>query len=336
SSPDLPPHYHTTNGLPPNHFYPLFDALQNAGTVFSEILKSLQPDLVIYDICQTWLPPIAASYDIPSVFFQTTGAATCSHLLHPLKRPDLEYPFSAIFLRDMKRTYEDARNGRFLSCIEQSNEIVLIRSSRAFEEKYIDFQSVVVDKKMVSLGLLVIIEPEDDLDDDSEIIQWLNGKKEASTVYVSFGSEIILTKDEVKEIALGLEMSNVNFIWVLRSPHGEKTSLEEVMPDGFLGRIEGKGFIEEVWAPQAKILKHPSIGVPIIAMPMQYDQPVNARLVAEMGIGLEFVRDEKGQTKGEDLARVIKEVMFKDEGKAIFRKSREVRVKSKEEVDIAA
>ncbi|GAA0153987.1 hypothetical protein LIER_12094 [Lithospermum erythrorhizon] len=171
------------------------------------------------------------------------------------------------FLYESRPKDEDASTGRFLSCIEQSNEIVLIRSSRAFEEKYIDFQSVVVDKKMVSLG---------------------------------------------------------------------------------------KGFIEEVWAPQAKILKHPSIGgflshcgwgsilesitfgVPIIAMPMQYDQPVNAMLVAEMGIGLEFVREEKGQTKGEDLGRVIEEVMFKDEGKAIFRKSREVRVKSKEEVDIAA
>lgn len=69
--------------------------------------------------------------------------------------------------------------------------------------------------------------------------------------------------------------------------------------------MKGKGLILEGWAPQAKILAHPSIGgfvsqcgwssimdsitfgVLIIALPMQLDQPLNARLVVEIGVGVE-------------------------------------------------
>lgn len=34
-------------------------------------------------------------------------------------------------------------------------------------------------------------------------------------------------------------------------------------------------------------------GVPIIAMSMHFDQPLNARLAVEVGVGMEVVRDDK-------------------------------------------
>ena len=49
SLPDLPPHYHTTNGLPPHLISTLKTALDMASTNFNTILKKLKPDLVIYD-----------------------------------------------------------------------------------------------------------------------------------------------------------------------------------------------------------------------------------------------------------------------------------------------
>ncbi|KAL7605421.1 hypothetical protein Lser_V15G14604 [Lactuca serriola] len=100
-------------------------------------------------------------------------------------------------------------------------------------------------------------------------------------------------------------MSNTNFIWVLRFPKVEKKlSLSEALPLEFLERVKDMGLVIEGWAPQAKILCHKNIcgfvshcgwsstmeamkfGVPIIAMPMHLDQPVNARLVAEVGVGV--------------------------------------------------
>ncbi|GAA0139595.1 glycosyltransferase [Lithospermum erythrorhizon] len=363
SSPELPPHYHTTNGLPPNLIFSLVDALQKAGPAFSEILEIIQPDLVIYDISQPWLPPITSSYNIPACFFQTTAASCVGFFLRFLKRPDLEFPSSfslpqTSFRRvQHKNPSEDKAKERFLSVMDQSNEIVLIRSSRAFEEKYIDFETIVVEKNMVPFGSLVSEPVENILDDDSEVIQWLNEKKQASTVYVSFGSECFLTKEEMQEVALGLEISNVNFIWVLRSPNGEKTELEDVLPEGFLDRIKGRGFIEEGWAPQAKILKHPStggflshcgwgsllesitFGVPVIAVPMQYDQPMNAKLVVEIGVGMEVEKGVNGWREGGEIGRIIEEVVVKDAGETIRRKARElaesVRVQSREEVEAA-
>ncbi|KAI5667331.1 hypothetical protein M9H77_17184 [Catharanthus roseus] len=51
-----------------------------------------------------------------------------------------------------------------------------------------------------------------------ELLQWLETKSERSSFFVSFGNEYILNKQKIKEISLGLELSNVNFIWILRIP----------------------------------------------------------------------------------------------------------------------
>ncbi|PHU17758.1 Beta-D-glucosyl crocetin beta-1,6-glucosyltransferase [Capsicum chinense] len=73
--------------------------------------------------------------------------------------------------------------------------------------------------------------------DDVELIDWLGTKDESSTVFVSFGSEYFLSKEDMEEIAFGLENSNVNFIWIARFPKGEEQNLEDVLPKGFLERI---------------------------------------------------------------------------------------------------
>ncbi|KAJ0027263.1 hypothetical protein Pint_35674 [Pistacia integerrima] len=49
-----------------------------------------------------------------------------------------------------------------------------------------------------------------------ECTQWLNTKPHSSVLYLSFGSYAHVSKEEIEEIALGLLLSEVNFIWVLR------------------------------------------------------------------------------------------------------------------------
>ncbi|KAL0322167.1 UNVERIFIED_CONTAM: Beta-D-glucosyl crocetin beta-1,6-glucosyltransferase [Sesamum calycinum] len=58
--PQLPPHNHTTNGLPPNLLSTLRKALDSSKMDFSRILKSLQPDLLIHDILIEW--PLARRF----------------------------------------------------------------------------------------------------------------------------------------------------------------------------------------------------------------------------------------------------------------------------------
>ncbi|CAL5363374.1 unnamed protein product [Camellia sinensis] len=189
--------------------------------------------------------------------------------------------------------------------------IVLYNTFRELEGKYIDYLSDIGGKKVVPVGHLVK-EIIDDENEHSEIIQWLDNKDESSTLFVSFGSEYFMSKEEIEEMAHGLELSKVNFIWVVRFPVGEKVELEEALPKGFIERVAERGMVVEGWAPQARILARSStscfvshcgwisvlesltFGIPIVAMPMHLDQPLNARLVEEVGVAMEVIQDENG------------------------------------------
>ncbi|GMP22372.1 hypothetical protein CsSME_00000426 [Camellia sinensis var. sinensis] len=96
---------------------------------------------------------------------------------------------------------------------------MLFNTFRELEGKYIDYLSAIGEKRPVPIGPLVqgFV---DDENGNSEIIQWLDNKGEHSTVFVSFGSKYFMSKEEIEEIAHGLELSNVNFIWVVRFPMG--------------------------------------------------------------------------------------------------------------------
>ncbi|KAL8486218.1 hypothetical protein ACS0TY_023064 [Phlomoides rotata] len=74
-------------------------------------------------------------------------------------------------------------------------------------------------------------------EESSDILQWLSRKKQNSTVHISFGSEYFMSKEEIEDIAKGVELSEANFIWVIRFPVMEKImSIEEAHPQGFLDR----------------------------------------------------------------------------------------------------
>ncbi|KAF3437951.1 hypothetical protein FNV43_RR20707 [Rhamnella rubrinervis] len=316
--PDLPPHYHTTKGLPPHLSPTLIKAFNMTGTRanFSNIVETVKPDLIIYDILSSWLPELASSMNIPNIAFFTAGVASFSFRVHfSKKKGDEEFPFPEI-------------------CSDALKKIV------------------------VPVGPLV---PEPVRVSDSEgsdhIINWLNKKEISSTVYVSFGSECYPCKEDMEEIAYGLEVSNMNFIWVVRYPDGEKMKLEEaVIDDAYLGRIKDRGMIVENWAPQTKILEHSSIGgfvshcgwgsvmesitsgVPIIAVPMQFEQPVNARFAEASGVGMEVKRDNNGRLCRENLSKVIREVVLDKNGDDIRRKSKEmshlISRKGDEDIDV--
>ncbi|OMO89016.1 UDP-glucuronosyl/UDP-glucosyltransferase [Corchorus olitorius] len=89
---------------------------------------------------------------------------------------------------------------------------------------------------------------------NSDIINWLDQQPPSSVVYLCFGSKGYFNKDQVKEIACGLESSGFRFIWSLRlvptkdgqvTLPGEHTHLYQVLPDGFLERTAGTGLVVE-------------------------------------------------------------------------------------------
>ncbi|KAG5574889.1 hypothetical protein H5410_055023 [Solanum commersonii] len=195
--------------------------------------------------------------------------------------------------------------------------------------------------------------------DDMELIDWLGTKDENSTVFVSFGSEYFLSKEDMEEVALGLELSNANFIWVVKFPKGEEQNLKDALPKGFLERIGERGKVLDKFAPQLRILNHTStgefishcgwnsvmesidFGVPIIAMPMHLDQPMNARLIVELGVAVEIVRDDDdGKIHKGEIAETIKNVITEKTRENLRGKMRDISKNLKctrgEEMDVAA
>lgn len=205
---------------------------------------------------------------------------------------------------------------------------------------YLNPFSITIDTcRYVPVGPLVRA-PETE-DEHSEIMEWLNSKTRCSTVFASFGTEYFLSKEETEVVALGLELSKVNFLWVIRFPVGQNRNLEEALPKGFLERVGNRGKIVQGWAPQLTILSHWSIGgfvshcgwssvmeglklgVPIIGMPMHLDQPLNAKLIVDAGVGEEVVRDKDGNIDEHQVAKVVREVVAEKSGQRLRKKARE-------------
>ncbi|KAI3987039.1 hypothetical protein MKX01_036829 [Papaver californicum] len=371
SLPNLPPHYHTTKLLP-HHLMPtLKKALDLSAPSFNNLLSTIQPDLLIYDFIQPWAPTQASHLNIPAIQLLTTGAAFTSFFSHLVKKnPDTKFPFPSIHLYDHegrkvaeKSSFSDDSEDRerVFQCIDRSNDIVLINTFKEIEEKYLDYLSCTIGKELVAVGPL-LQNPANSTSFDHEqeykFRELLVNKESSSVVFVSFGTEYFMSKEELEEVAYGLELSEVNFIWVIRFPgdHKERDGLAQVLPKGFMERIGEKGLVVENWAPQVKILGSGKIGgfvshcgwnsvlesmqygVPIIAMPMHIDQPINARLVVELGLGVEVKRDRDGKLDRREIGEVIKKVVMGKEGMEVQRKAKEMshtmRCMGDEDIDV--
>ncbi|XP_047953387.1 UDP-glucosyltransferase 29-like [Salvia hispanica] len=342
SPPELPPDLHTTKHAPPHLMTLLRDTFHASKAAFSAILASLHPDILIYDAFQPWAAEAAAKSEIPAVHFATTGAAAYSFYYHLFFKKNTPFPHDALYLRpheleallavgsnlrDSDTDSDQLSEG--LPHFTRSRDVILMRTlSRGVEGKYLDYLSLLCNKKIVPVGPLITTTTTTTTTDetDSDIMDWLSKKERSSTIYVSFGSENYLNKKQVQEMAKGLEASRANFIWVVRFPLGERK--EEIdLPLGFVERVGERGKIVKGWAPQAEILSHESVcgfvshcgmssmiesvyfGVPVIGVPFKVDQPLNSRVLVEAGVGVEVARDDNGDFRGDDVAEAIGRVV---------------------------
>lgn len=188
-------------------------------------------------------------------------------------------------------------------------------------------------------------------EEDAECLRWLDKQPVGSVLFVSFGSGGTLTTAQIAELALGLEMSGQRFLWVVRSPSDggnasaayfttqSKADPFPFLPAGFLERTREVGLVIPSWAPQVAVLGHAATGgflshcgwnstlesvkagVPILAWPLFAEQRQNAVMLAEGAkIALRLRAAEDGLVPREEVARVVKELMEGEEGKAARRR----------------
>lgn len=95
-------------------------------------------------------------------------------------------------------------------------------------------------------------------------LSWLDSQPEQSVVFLCFGSLGLFSKEQLKEIAVGLEKSGQRFLWVVRNPpelqNQTEPDLNYLLPEGFLNRTGNRGMVVKSWAPQVPVLNHKAVG----------------------------------------------------------------------------
>ncbi|XP_061359443.1 UDP-glycosyltransferase 86A2-like [Gastrolobium bilobum] len=160
---------------------------------------------------------------------------------------------------------------------------------------------------------------------ESDCTHWLDSKPHGSVLYASFGSYAHITKRDLVEIANGLLLSKVSFVWVLR-PDVVSSDDVDPLPSGFREEISDRGIVIP-WCCQTQVLTHPAIKgflthcgwnsilegiwyeVPFVCFPLLTDQFTNRKLLVDdwrVGINLS---DQTVITKEEVLENISRLMM---------------------------
>ncbi|TXG65573.1 hypothetical protein EZV62_006848 [Acer yangbiense] len=133
--------------------------------------------------------------------------------------------------------------------------------------------------------------------EDLSCLKWLDQQPTQSVIYVAFGTSATFDQTQFEEFATGLELSNRPFLWVVRPDI--MNNLNGSFLEEFRDRVDTRGHIIS-WAPQQKVLKHPSIacffihcgwnstiealsnGVPLMYWPFMFDQFHNQNYICNV------------------------------------------------------
>ncbi|KAL4367938.1 hypothetical protein GQ457_05G017060 [Hibiscus cannabinus] len=163
--------------------------------------------------------------------------------------------------------------------------------------------------------------------EDETCLKWLDQQQPGSVIYVAFGSFTVFDPVQFQELALGLELSNRPFLWVVRPDITQGTECEQLYPKGFKTRVGSRGKMVG-WAPQRALLAHPSIacflshcgwnstveglsnGVPFLCWPYFADQFIDETYICEIWkIGLSFQRDERKIINREEIKSKVEQLL---------------------------
>ncbi|KAL6007423.1 hypothetical protein ACLOJK_032920 [Asimina triloba] len=350
----LPDDAEATMDVPPEKIQYLKKAMDGLEQPMSALVEEILPDWIVNDFCHHWVPPLAAKLGIPCAYFSVFSAT--SHVV-------MGGPTSALMAQGAWTDPEQIAAPRswvpfptkvayqhheavMLSYAGQPNvtgisdpnrigmtvkgcDIVSLRSCREFEADWLDLLTELYEKPALPMGTMPPPAPKGSYTEEHEAKKWLDKQAPASTIYIAFGSEVRLSREQWHELAHGLELSELPFIWALRCPADEP----DLLPEGFEERTKDRGVVHKGWVPQPTILGHSAVGgflthggwgsvneglafgKPLIVFPVMVDQGLNARVVGEKEIGGEVPRNERdGSFDRESVAKVLRLVMVDAEG----------------------
>ncbi|KAK9075364.1 hypothetical protein SSX86_003687 [Deinandra increscens subsp. villosa] len=260
----------------------IFELIRRSVQNVEDALRSISPTALIIDFFCSPAMSSAANANVPVYYFITSGACCLVTMLY-FQTLDQDYLGSfkdmnrLVYLpglppipsSDMPELALDRNSTYYSAFLELSQYLpksagIIVNTFDSLEPKPIKAirDGVCVEDQhtppLYCVGPLLA----DAGDGSHECLNWLDSQPKRSVVYLCFGSEAgMFSSDQLWEIAKGLEMSGHRFLWVIRS---RSTMREDdwdlLLPDGFLDRTKGRGFVVKMWAPQVKVLSHKSVG----------------------------------------------------------------------------
>ncbi|KAL2344775.1 hypothetical protein Fmac_006060 [Flemingia macrophylla] len=340
---------------------------------FEKLLLDQRPDCVVAGMFFPWATDSAAKFGIPTLGFHGTSLfslcamacvalyddASSDHSDSPFVIPN--FPGEIEVSRSRARPFmksKEARTGAW-KLVEEARESelrsygVVVNSFYELEKVYADYYRKVLGRKAWHVGPLSLCNRNSQEQanrgkeasiDEHECLKWLETKQPNSVVYICFGSMVILCDSQLRDIAMGLEASGQDFIWVVR--RHKQDDGEDWLPDGYEKRMEGKGLIIRGWAPQLLILEHEAIGafvthcgwnstleavtagVPMVTWPIGAEQFFNEKLVVEvLQIGVPIGSNTREGVQGDSIAweavaKAVKRIMIGEEATEMRNKAK--------------
>nr|GLL47789.1 UDP-glycosyltransferase 74E2-like isoform X1 [Ipomoea trifida] len=266
-------------GDPPRTFQEYHARLRAA---FSDgvaaIIQKQKAKVLVHDALMPWLLEVARADGLGVATFFTQPASVCAvyyHMLHGHIQshtddsklrlpslPELEFSdlpsfsyFAGIVEEVTEFNISQASNLPKADCF-------FINTFHSLEDQVVEWM---VDKWAVKcVGPLVPIfhktlhdEKQDRIDlfelEGESCIEWLDNREPKSVVYVSFGSVVVLTEEQMEHIAWALAQSNKHFIWVVRESEEIKLPKDfKVNEEGISTRKEIEDCIKHVTEERAE------------------------------------------------------------------------------------
>ncbi|KAL0432914.1 UNVERIFIED_CONTAM: UDP-glycosyltransferase 90A1 [Sesamum latifolium] len=349
----IPPGVESTDKLPDISLWPdLLAATKLMQPHFEQVIESLpRISVMITDCFLGWTLDSAIKYSIPRLACYPMGnfPLCLEHLVSEGRFVEGEegikladFPWIKLKREDFEPIFIDPERVKSTKAYEITIEQFRANSKShgmiyntfyELEAVFNDFWNSKIGPRAWCLGPLSLAEPQKIKSANYQTpwwISWLDQMREAGkpVLYVAFGTQVEISQAQFREIQIGLEKSGVNFLWLVRKNASE-------LDEGFEERVKSRGTVVKEWVDQREILEHEIVRgflchcgwssvmesicakVPILAWPMMWEQPLNARMVVDVaGIGLR-VESCNGFVESEALAKAAKELMEGSAGEEV-------------------
>nr|GMD73260.1 UDP-glycosyltransferase 87A1-like [Ipomoea batatas] len=172
-----------------------------------------------------------------------------------------------------------------------------------------------------------------------DYLTWLDAQPACSVLYISQGSFLSLSTEQLEEIVAGVHESGVRFFWVARE------NTERLRESGGGGK---QGLIVP-WCDQLRVLRHRAVGgfwthcgwnsikegafagVPFLAFPIALDQLTNSKMIVEdwkIGWSVRKINNDGGIVKRGEIAQLVRRFMDfecdNNESKELRRRAKQI------------